>query len=340
VVIPAFNQPGFLAEAIRSVLDQTYRDFEIVVVDDGSRPETRAAIEPFPPVLRYFYQANQGQSAARNRGAREARGELLAFLDHDDRWEKAYLAAAVDYLESHPEVGVVAQAVRTMKADGSQTPRIVRKRSEGPRYSTRSLLEGDVGTVVNPVVRRSVFLSSGGYDGSIHGPEDCDLWIRLSFLTEMHFLPEPNLLYRVHPSNASRAHLDNARNWLKILDKLERDHPDFVEEHRRLVNRYRSKQLVRFGRQCLGEAKDGSRRREAREALARAIVLDPVSFRGYLYAVLAAIPGAGPLFGWWRRFELAARERLRMTALWVRLGNVLGARTRRAAGGRDHGGKD
>ena len=81
VIIPTYNAPRFLVEAVESVLAQTYKDYELIVIDDGSEPETRAALEPYMDRLRYIYQDNTGIAGARNRGIDEARGKYIAFLD-------------------------------------------------------------------------------------------------------------------------------------------------------------------------------------------------------------------------------------------------------------------
>ncbi len=316
VVIPAYDRPEFLLEGLDSVFGQTFTDHEIVVVDDGSGPGLRRALEPILGRIRYVAQANAGQSSARNRGAREARGRYLAFLDDDDRWDPDYLTATVGFLNTHPDVGVVAPAVRMTDASGRPTPRVARKKSPGDRYTTRTLLQGDVGTIINPVVRRDAFFAAGGYDTSIHGPEDCDLWIRLSFITELAHLPVPLLLYRLHPGNASRDMLTNAEEWLRILDKLDREHPDFVAGNRGLVRRCRAKQYLRLGREHLRRgAEDREHTARARRALGRSIAHDPFRPRAYLYAALASWPGTGSLYARLRLKELAWRERLQTTRL-------------------------
>lgn len=320
VVIPTYDQPAYLLEALESVFAQTRPADEIIVVDDGSGPDTRAALEPLLGRLRYVRQANAGQAAARNRGAREAGGDVLAFLDHDDRWEPDYLATGLAYLDAHPDVGVLAMGQRLITAAGEKTSRVIRKKTPGPRYTTRSLLAGDVGTIVNPLVRRAAFESVGGYDVSIHGPEDCDLWLRLSLVTEIHQLPEPRLLYRVHPANTSKDMLTNAREWLRLLDKLERAHPEVPRAYGRLWRRNRGKQWLRLGREALRRATvQPEMRGEALDALRRSVRCWPWRGKPWLYLALASLPGVGAVYAGWRRRELALRDRFLRTRLFARL---------------------
>jgi glycosyltransferase involved in cell wall biosynthesis len=112
VVIPVHNGEAYLAEAIDSVLAQSYRAFEIVIVDDGSTDTSARVIERFGASVRAFHQQNSGTGAARNRGVRAARGELLAFLDQDDLWDSAKLESQVGVLDAQPAVEAVFGMVR------------------------------------------------------------------------------------------------------------------------------------------------------------------------------------------------------------------------------------
>src|SRR5262245_49416395 len=107
VIIPSYNRAYIVGQAIESVLRQTYRPLEVVVVDDGSSDNTRAVVEQYGPPVRYFRQANAGVSAARNAGFRQARGAFVALLDSDDRWLPWKLSAQVALLRRFPEVGMV-----------------------------------------------------------------------------------------------------------------------------------------------------------------------------------------------------------------------------------------
>src|SRR6267154_1483950 len=107
VVIPVYNGERYLADAIQSVLDQTYQKFEVIVVDDGSTDGSARVAKRFGGAIRYVHQSNGGVSKARNTGITLAQGTYLAFLDQDDLWLPDKLAVQVAYLDSHPEVGVV-----------------------------------------------------------------------------------------------------------------------------------------------------------------------------------------------------------------------------------------
>ena len=254
-MIPAFNAEQYLGEAIRSALGQSLAPLEVVVVDDGSTDSTREVAEGFGGRVRVFSGVNAGPSAARNRGVAEARSTWIAFLDADDRWELDYLKAADAYLEAHVGVGLLCLGVRVLE-DDRPTAHVIHKKTAGPAYTTVGLLEGDVGTICTPLVRRDLFLASGGFDETLRANEDCHLWLRLSRVTQVHQTPEPFLLYRRHAQNASGDLLANARESVRSLEKLEETHPEFGREFRRPMNRMLGKEYLRLGRELLVRGED------------------------------------------------------------------------------------
>src|SRR5919205_3439354 len=166
VVIPCYNQAHFLAEAIESVLEQTYPHFEIVVVDDGSTDNTSEVASGYYPSekVRLLRQENKGLSAARNRGLAESRGEYVVFLDSDDRLLAEALEVGVGELESHPGCAFVWGRCRFVAADGSPLLRLEQERVEGDPHI--ELLRAGPILVPAVVYRRSIFEVVGGFDES------------------------------------------------------------------------------------------------------------------------------------------------------------------------------
>ncbi len=283
VVIPTYNRSALLLTALASVHAQTYEDYEIVVVDDGSADDTRKALEPFADGLRYVYQTNQGEAAARNRGIQEARGEWIAFLDSDDCWVSEALATLVVATRRFPEAGLIAMRARRLGEDGSVSGPPRGKTSKGPYFSTESLLWGDSGGVLTPMVRREILIAAGGFDTSFPSATDIDMWIRLSFRTRLVGIPDALLLRRIHATNLSRDRAKNAEMWLRILDRLEREHPDFVHEHSWTLRRAKGKEHLRLGRALLrAGARDAASLARARESLLQSIRYFPFFLRSYL----------------------------------------------------------
>ena len=176
VIIPTFNRAALLPRAIDSVLRQTYRSIEIIVIDDGSTDHTASVAAEYGNALRYFHQSNAGASAARNRGIREARGTLIAFLDSDDTWhpEKLVRQAA---LFSAPAIGAVHCAIRVEHTERGET--------KGLYYPGDALDLHDVLALRIPwptamMVRRDVLLEMGGFDETLVASEDWELCIRIA----------------------------------------------------------------------------------------------------------------------------------------------------------------
>ena len=128
VVIPLYNKERQIAHTLRSVFAQTFQDFEVVIVDDGSTDGSVAEVEKFTDSrIRLIRQVNAGVAAARNRGIEEAQGELIAFLDADDEWKPEYLATQYHLYQKYPECSVYACNYEFREYEGKVTPTIIPK---------------------------------------------------------------------------------------------------------------------------------------------------------------------------------------------------------------------
>src|SRR5215210_8394634 len=180
VVVPCYNQARFLGEAIQSVLSQGYTDFEIIVVDDGSKDgteEVASGCAKEEPRVRLIRQENRGLAAARNRGLAEAGGEYVVFLDSDDRLVSEALQVGVRELEAHPGCAFVSGICRKIIADGSIVPGWEQFRVRDDPYL--ELLRSCPVYVPAVMYRRSVFDAVGGFDTSYKAAEDYDLYYRI-----------------------------------------------------------------------------------------------------------------------------------------------------------------
>jgi glycosyltransferase involved in cell wall biosynthesis len=180
VIIPAYNAAEFVAETIDSALVQTYRDFEVVVVDDGSTDATAEILATYGSAITVLQQPNGGPAAARNCALRAARGALVAPLDADDGWEDTFLALMVERLDRAPQtvVGVFAGWVAVDRS-GNEIPnqRIVR----GAPVDLRELALGNRFQPSAVLVRHAAIVDAGGFDEALpRGVEDWDLWLRLA----------------------------------------------------------------------------------------------------------------------------------------------------------------
>jgi glycosyltransferase involved in cell wall biosynthesis len=149
VVIPAFNAERYITQAIDSVLHQTCGTFEVIVVDDGSKDQTRSVVERYGALVRYEFQANAGPSTARNRGIDLASGEFVAFLDADDLWHPEKCAVQMARFNEHPELVGCAAHVSNFSSEDSETPSAGRVVTLGTTLMVRRPLFDAVG-MLNP----------------------------------------------------------------------------------------------------------------------------------------------------------------------------------------------
>jgi len=307
VVIPTYNRGQWVVRAVDSVLAQDLDAFELIVVDDGSTDDTRERLRPYLDRLTYLDKPNGGPASARNAGIAVARGEIVGFLDSDDLWQPDTLSAVAREFDTDPEAGLVSIMAREIGPDGSPTGHVYGKHSTGTRYTTESLLLEDAGGCSWFFVRRSLLDAVGGYDESLASAEECDLVLRLSFVTRLHALLRPLLLRRKHPDNLSEDQAENARCWLRILDKLRDEHPDFVTEQPRAFRRAVAKETLRLGRERLVAAEsDPAATSDARRLIRESLLTYPFYRRGLTYLAWAWL--APRSYGRWRARELRSRR--------------------------------
>lgn len=219
VVIPCYNHAHYLPEALNSVLAQTFTDWEAIIVDDGSTDNTLdVAIQFTDARIRYVYQENQGLSAARNTGIRQANGQYLAFLDADDEWEPEFLTQCLAVLQQNNSLGFVYSRTCFVNPEGEKLPKLGGQALSGQQFRER-ILAGGFFPVHAAVVRRSVLDATGEFDTSLTSVEDWDLWLRISKMYPVQGIEAPLARYRVYPgsmsTNAERMH----RNRMAVLTK-------------------------------------------------------------------------------------------------------------------------
>lgn len=218
VVIPTFNRGWTLRAALDSVLAQTWRDFELIVVDDGSTDNTSEILHSYGPVVKVVRQDNAGVSAARNKGVQSAGGEFIAFLDSDDRWLPDKLSVQVDFFNSQPEA-VICQTEEIWIRNGKRVnPKKVHKKPSGRIFEASLAL-----CLVSPsavMLRRSFFNAIGGFDETLPACEDYDLWLRIGSRYPVYLIETPLVVKNGgHADQLSRMPgLDRYR--IKAIEKL------------------------------------------------------------------------------------------------------------------------
>ena len=223
VIIPCYNYARFLGAALDSVLGQTYSNLEVIVIDDGSSDNTAEVAALYAGRIRYIHQENQGLSASRNNGIALASHDLLAFLDADDEWEPEFVSTLIDKLQELPDsFGLVACLDHKIGADGKRIPDRAHDSITG-EVNTRDLLLKNRFFPGATVVRKDLFLKTGGFDTELRSSEDRDMWIRLSSVCRLWILPDMLIRVRKHGSNMSGNGLRMRNNIRKVLAKARRE---------------------------------------------------------------------------------------------------------------------
>lgn len=207
VIIPTYRHAEYVEETLGSVFAQTFVDYEVIVVNDGSPDDTAARLRPLAQAgrIRYIEQPNAGQAAARNRGLAEARGEFVAYLDDDDLWPADKLTWQVAALREHPAWVMVSGPSGQADAEGRRAEPSDANGAVEVRDTRELFVNSGIDSPGQVLVRREVLEKIGGFDPTLWGADDTDLWIRLSVHGEVGRVGRTALYYRRHAGNASHA---------------------------------------------------------------------------------------------------------------------------------------
>ncbi len=207
VIIPTYNREGSILRSVESVLAQTYPDFELWIIDDGSTDETgRVVLSIADDRIRYHKcPQNRGVAAARNEGIRLAQYDYVAFQDSDDFWRADKLEKQMRVFEEKPECGLVYCAFEGTKSDGSKVvippPSMSREDKQGRIYG--QLLQANVIDAPTAVIRKACLAKVGGFDTSLQCLEDWELFLRIAKEYEIGFVEEALLLSDLHNTGVS-----------------------------------------------------------------------------------------------------------------------------------------
>jgi glycosyltransferase involved in cell wall biosynthesis len=223
VVMAAKNYARFIGQAVRSVFAQTFADWELVIIDDGSTDDTSVMVKPFlgDARVRCVRSDRLGQPRAKNLGMRLSRGEFVAYLDADDAWEPTKLAKQLDVMRERPEVGVCHTGRLLMDETGRVTSRD-HEGAESPAPSRSRLVELFLNNSVcfsSVMVRRAVFDQVGGFDPEFDLAIDYDLWLRVARHWQFACVPEPLVLYRTGHGNLSKKLSDRVATAVSIMTR-------------------------------------------------------------------------------------------------------------------------
>jgi glycosyltransferase involved in cell wall biosynthesis len=252
VIIPCYNTANYVAATLESVFSQTYTDYEVIVVNDGSpdTPSLEVALAPWRAKIVYIHTKNHGLAGARNNGIRASRGELVALLDSDDIWEINYLEMQVRKLDENPSADVVYPNALIF-GEGLRTTQYPESKGE---VNFKSLVQEDCVVMVSVLARRIAFERAGLFDENLRSCEDFDMWLRCS-KSGSRIIYHSMILVRYRRRQGS---LSSDEHWmlshgLQVLNKM-RHAVSLTEDERdtleKAIRRFEGRRLFLEGKRA------------------------------------------------------------------------------------------
>ncbi len=259
IIVPAYNAAATLPDTLASILGQTFTDFEVVIVNDGSHDDTERVANEYgtAPRVRLIHQANRGLAGTRNTGIASAKGEFIGFCDADDLWKPEKLAAHVHHLEKNPDVGLSYSGSELIDDDGkiigvSQRPRL------SDVTAAHVLKRNPIGNGSAAVIRRSALRDLAFrpdfetqrdwvFDETFRQSEDIECWLRLMLTTDWQIEGVPGLLtsYRVNATGLSAVLHRQLEAWERMVTKLRPLNVAFFKQHEAAARAYQHRYLAR-----------------------------------------------------------------------------------------------
>ena len=295
VIIPSYNCARYLGRAIDSACEQTYKDYEIVLVDDGSTDDTKDVAMHYGKKVTYLYQQNQGLSAARNQGISKASGELLAYLDADDMWYPEKLERQVAFLDAHQECGIVHSEMSIInEQDEVLHVRFYEEtqRSVPQGYCMQQLLMRCHIQPVTVVERRNVFDLVGGFDNRILVAQDYLHWIMIAAEGQaVGYLAEPLGKYRWRTGSLIGNRPRLLEDYVRICDILLHEKPIAARHGEECADILRARSY-KVQRELAYLDRIEGRNESARRRLASLIKKRPSQFELYVDLLKAYLPAS------------------------------------------------
>jgi glycosyltransferase involved in cell wall biosynthesis len=282
VIIPTYNSASFVRQSVESVLRQTYDNFEVIVVDDGSTDNTEAVLLSYKDAIRYIKKNNGGPSGARNLGINEAKGEFIAFQDADDIWLPEKLQLQIEHFKQNPHLGVVFTGSVRFNESGLLDSNIRKGYTVPTGMIFDKLLTEHFVAMPSVMVRKSCLDEIGLFEETLIGNEDFNLYLRLARKYAFGFVNQVLVHIRIHENNLSDNLEQMCEDEIKNLDKIASMFPDAHIPKRKLSAGI----YARFGRYYFSQ----QRFDEAQSCFQKAFRLSPVLVKTWHLWILAAIP--------------------------------------------------
>jgi glycosyltransferase involved in cell wall biosynthesis len=283
VIIPTYNRSHIVTDAINSVLAQTLKNFQLIIIDDGSTDNTRNVLATYQGKVEYFYKANGGASSARNVGLRMAKGKYVAFLDSDDIWHSERLEILVNFMEHNGSYSAVFTDCESIDGDGNMidTTRFGELFSGG-EPSLLFFLEHMFSGFACMCIR-SVLLEVGEFDETLRTAEDIDYALRLAAHHRIAHIPTPLLKIR-RSVGSLNSHVFTG-NRVVVLRKFKQSHPELARQYRGAINAAFARVHLSYGEDLLWTRRIGEGRGQLFDSLGYRVSFKALKLLAKSYAL-------------------------------------------------------
>lgn len=241
VIIPVYNAESTIRETVESVLKQSFSDFELIVINDGSTDSTVEILSQIhDPRMKVYSYPNAGPNHSRNRGLSQASGEYVSFIDGDDLWTEDKLEAQLRALQKNPQAAVAYSWTNSIDESGEFLRRGSYISWSGDVYE-KLLLNDFIESGSNPLIRRQAIVEVGGFDESLPAAQDWDMWLRLAARYHFAVVPSIQILYRVVNNSWSSNVARMERASLRVIERAYAEAPASMQHLKpiSLANRYK-----------------------------------------------------------------------------------------------------
>lgn len=249
IVIPVYNGEKYIKKTLSSVFNQSFKDFEVITIDDGSQDKTKKILKTYGKKIRYIYQENKGTAAARNTGIKAAKGKYIAFLDQDDLWLPQKLAEQVKILDKKPKVGLVfcgSFLLNEGRLIGFFHSRLGITIAISAKDIFNQLVEENFIPTLTVLLRKEAFDKLGLLKEDLVGTDDHEMWLRVAEYGYRFEAVRKNLaIYRIHPEAQSRKFKNMYQNTAKIYDQLLK-RPDFSRAEKRKIRQAKKRIYLNY----------------------------------------------------------------------------------------------
>jgi glycosyltransferase involved in cell wall biosynthesis len=290
ISLPCYNCEAWISETIESILNQTYKNYELILVDDGSTDHTRKIVKKYlnDTRIKYLYQSNKGFTASTNLSILKSTGKYIGFIGHDDLWESSKLQKQVFFLERNPHIDFIHSDLYHIDSKGNIICRrkdpIAKKVSQ--RKFMKTLFLGNFICFQTVLVKRKCFEDVGLLDERIEISSDYDLWLRMAQKFRIGYLDEPLVKKRYHENNLSYEFRQIYLDHLKILEK--------ALASNKFMSRYKNSRLALIHATVANEAYNAREISEAKDELRKALRYDfsLIFFRRKIFKLVLKIYSA------------------------------------------------